>query len=145
MTTHSRIISVMFGTVHHGSTTGEFGLTVHENYHWQELSQVSFLSPQKFCHDKHVFVATTVCLSWQNCLSWQIFVVTKVFCDKHNFVATSILLLCATKDVFCHDKHMCVTTNTCLSWQDFCPWTMSCSSECCFTVYAHRDCRDYYC
>ena len=26
------------------------------NYHWRELPQVSFLSRQMFCHDKHVFV-----------------------------------------------------------------------------------------
>jgi len=71
------------------------------------------LSWQNICHDKHNFVVTKVCLSWQNffCnkhkyLSWQNFCWDKnIFdkcCGKHTFVAT--------KDTFCHDKHMFVVT-----------------------------------
>ena len=37
------------------------------DYHWRELPQVSFLSRQKYCRDKHTsFVATKVCLLRQN-------------------------------------------------------------------------------
>ena len=75
------------------------------NYHWRELPQVSFLSRQMFCHDKHVFVArkNVFCriksmlaamkvLSRQNFCrdkysSWQARV-----CRAKCFVATSILL-----------------------------------------------------
>ena len=31
-------------------------------HHWGELPQVSFLSPQKFCCDKHTFVMTKMIL-----------------------------------------------------------------------------------
>ena len=50
------------------------------------------------------FVATSLLLSRQNtCLLRQIFVATKIFCcDKNNFVAT--------RDGFCRDKHVFVTT-----------------------------------
>ena len=75
------------------------------NYHLPELPQVSFLSQHKFClhvcHDKHMFVATHVCLLRQN------------FChDKHIFVVKS----CSNKT--CHDKLTFVATKTCLSWQN---------------------------
>ena len=70
-------------------------------YHWQELPQVSFLYPKSVCHDKSfccdkiIFVATNICHD-------------KFYCDKHvfvkTFVMTSIFLL------FCHDKHVFVTT-----------------------------------
>ena len=47
-----------------------------EQYRWRELPQVSFLSRQKFCSDKHTFVMTK-----------------DVFCsDKHVFVMTIFLL-----------------------------------------------------
>ena len=61
-------------------------------HHWQELRQVSFLSRQRFCCDKHMFVMTY---------------------DKHVFVAT--------RDVcFLRQKYACrnktfVTTKLCLS------------------------------
>ena len=54
-----------------------------------------------FCHDKHVFVATTkhifccdkAFVMTNTCLSWQILVTTKMFCcDKHNFVTTSFVM-----------------------------------------------------
>ena len=100
-------------------------------YHWWELPQV-VLSPHKFCHnkcvchDKNMFVLVVTTkhvffLSWQKyagcdktCLSWQIFVVTKVLsqqkrcCNKHNFGTTKVL---SQQAYFCHDKR-CV-----LLWQ----------------------------
>ena len=36
-------------------SVGEYKYSTHI-YHWRELPQVSFLSQQKFCRDKHVFV-----------------------------------------------------------------------------------------
>ena len=62
-------------------------------YHWRELSQVSFLSWQN-----RSFVATKVCLLWQN------------FCSNK-------IMFIMTEDVFCHDKSklMFVTMNI---WHD---------------------------
>ena len=75
------------------------------NYHWWELPQVSFLLQHKFCfhvcHDKHVFVATQVCLLRQN-----------FCCGKHIFVVKS----CGNKT--CHNKLTFVATKMCLSWQN---------------------------
>ena len=56
-----------------------------------------------------IFVATNMCLSWQNTS----FVVTKVCLSQQNYVYTFV----ATKDVFCCDKHVFVATNIC--WQNF--------------------------
>ena len=53
--------------------------------HWQELPQVSFLSRQKFCHDKHTFVMTKVMF----CRNKHMFVVT------NTFVTTKIILVAA--------------------------------------------------
>ena len=58
--------------------------SIHVYYHWQKLAQVSFLSRQTFCR------------------------------DKHNFIATSILLL--------RQKTCFVVTNTCLLRQKCCLW-----------------------
>ena len=73
-----------------------------------------------FCCDKNMpFVATKVCLWWQNfsrdktyfCHD-KTFVVTDICCSKHIFVATKVL---------CWDKRTFVMKNTCLSWQNiFC-------------------------
>ena len=68
--------------------------------HWRELSQVPFLSQQKFCHDKYVFVTTNVCSSRQN----MSFVVTKVCLLWQNYI--------------CHDESY-VATNIIFSWQNF--------------------------
>ena len=81
---------------------------------------IIFATKHIFCHNKSMLVATKL-LSWQNTsfsqqkyadisvvikvLQWQFFFLL----SKHTFVKT--------KDVFCHDKHMFVATNTCLSWQ----------------------------
>ena len=60
-------------------------------YHWRELPQVSFLSPQKFC----------ACLSRQNTFFWFVFVFATKAC--YSFVATNF---CRDKHVFCRDKSM---------------------------------------
>ena len=92
--------------------------------HWWELPQVSFLSRQKFCHNKPVFVTTkhvfcrdkSVLVATKLCLSWQ-----NLCRDKHTFVMT--------KDVFCPDKLFYVgfffsmtkvVTSILLSWQKTC-------------------------
>ena len=86
-------------------------------YHWWELPQVLFLLRQKFCCDKHVFVATkhvfcrdksmlvtTKCLLRQTyfCCD-KTFVKTNICCDKHNFVAAKLL---SWQAYFCCDKHV---------------------------------------
>ena len=69
-------------------------------YHWRELPQVSFLSQQKFCRDKHMFVATknTSFVATKACLLRKTFVIT-------NTCSSKIL------SYFCHDKRYV------LSWQ----------------------------
>ena len=63
-------------------------------YHWRKLPQVSFLSQQKFCPDKHAFVMTK-----------------HIFCrDKSMLVVTKLIMLVVTKLSFvmtdiCQDKH----------------------------------------
>ena len=82
-------------------------------YHWQELSQVSFLLRQKF-------VVTNICCNKTHLLLWQ----TCVCHDK-----TSLL---SQQKYACHDKTFVLTyfwqifvatniilSNTCLSWQIF--------------------------
>ena len=64
-------------------------------YHWRELPQVSFLSPQKFC----------ACLSRQNTFFWFVFVFATKAC--YSFVATNF---CRDKHVFCRDKSMLAAT-----------------------------------
>ena len=74
-------------------------------YHWRELPQVSFLSRQKFCWDKHTFVVTKDVF----CCNGSMLVTKKTFeTNKIMFVATNI----------CHGKSF-ATTNMCLSWQKF--------------------------
>ena len=87
-------------------------------YRWRELPQVSFLLRQKFCHDKHEFVTTkhVFChdksmLAAAKLLSRQImFVVTKYFLLRENFIVATNIILSWRKTCF-------VATNTCLSWQ----------------------------
>ena len=62
----------------------------HTNYHGRKLLQVSFLSPQNFCHDKHV------------CHDKRMLKQTSFCFDKSSVM---------TKDVLCHDKHMFAVTN----------------------------------
>ena len=55
-------------------------------YHWQELPQVSFLSQQKFCRNKRVFVATKHVL----CRNKSMLVMT-ILSQNSIFVATKLL------------------------------------------------------
>ena len=79
----------------------------------------------KFCHDKHVFTMTNMCLSWQN----MSFVATKVYqkyactscSDKKKKIMTELCL--SRQSIFvainiCLDKHVFVTTKL-LSWQAY--------------------------
>ena len=91
-------------------------------YHWRELPQVSFLSWQKNCCNKHMFVMTNMCFDkhmfWQTHV-WhdkRVFVATThIFCHyksmlvatKYNFVTTTVL---SRQAYFCHDKHVFVMT-----------------------------------
>ena len=119
------------------------------DYHWWELPQLLFLSWQKFwkfCHDKHVFVATkhvfcrdksmlimTELLLWQTHVCHAKYLSCQMICQDKNilsrqnydksFVAARILLL--------WQKTCFVTTNTCLSWQNFCrDKNDTCGSSC---------------
>ena len=95
------------------------------NYHWRELPQESFLSRQKSCGDKRVFVTTKhvfcrdksmLVLSWQNyvcrdkrrVLSRQKRVCRekKQIMSRQKFKHTFVEI----KDVFCRDKHVFVAT-----------------------------------
>ena len=79
-----------------------------------------FLSRQKFCHNKHAFVATKTCLSRQKYVYREkSFVVTNIKLlqvYKHNFVTTKLLLrqayFCALSGQthVCCDKHVFVAT-----------------------------------
>ena len=101
-------------------------------YQGRELSQVSFLLQQTFCHDKHMSVTTKhVCwhlyacchkafvATTNMCLSEQIFVMrkkekftSKIFChDKHNFVVTKVL---SQEAYFCCDKRHVLSKQTCV-------------------------------
>ena len=71
-------------------------------YRWLELPQVSFLSRQIFCRNKHVFVETKHVF----CRDKSMHVATKLLSrqtrvcrDKHNFIATSVRLS--------RQKHVC--------------------------------------
>ena len=68
-------------------------------YHLRELPQVSFLSQQKFCRDKHVFVVTKY-------VFW---------CDKSMLVATKLL---SQQTYFCCNKTF-VVSNICRSKVNF--------------------------
>ena len=72
-------------------------------YRWLELPQVSFLSRQIFCRNKHVFVETKHVF----CRDKSMHVST-----KHVFVATNIIL--SRQAYFCRDKHVFVATKVCL-------------------------------
>ena len=89
-------------------------------YHRRDLPLVSFLSRQNTS-----FVVTKVCLSWQ------IFVATKVlsrqayFCrDKHVFVTTKNVFCCDKKHVLSWQKACFVVTNTYLSQQKWYLWQL---------------------
>ena len=99
----------------HGSSPTETTYPV--TYNWRELPQVSFLSWQNTS-----FVTTNIILSWQKfCRNKHTFVATNVSRQNMSFVATKLV----TKDAFCcdrfcHNKHTCCDRNyTCGS---SCQW-----------------------
>ena len=80
-------------------------LRINTWYHWRELPQVSFLSRQKSCRDKHVFVETEHVF----CRDKSMLVLsrqTRVYLSRHTFVATKDFFVC----FFCHDKQVFVAT-----------------------------------
>ena len=103
-------------------------------YHWQQLPQVPFLSRQKFCYNKHMFIATKhmfVATKHVFCcnksMRQNIFVtikhmivMTNICHGNHVFVVTSTLLSWQ-KTPYCHDKHMFVATKVSLSllWENY--------------------------
>ena len=89
------------------------------NYHWLELPQVWFLTQQKFCHNKHVFVMTknVFCHGKKFVATKHVFVVTQkcLLRQAHVFVATNVL---SRQTCFVATNMSFVTTNTFLSWQN---------------------------
>ena len=79
------------------------GFMTTATYHWQEL-------PQFFVAANTSFVATKVCLPWQNSFAaTKVFVMTSILlsrqkcvCRDKTFVKNTFVM---TKDVFCHDKN----------------------------------------
>ena len=94
---------------------------------WAELPQVSFLSQQKFCCNKHVFVATKqVCCCDQ---SRHMFVVTKIFLSRQARFCSDKRCVLSRQTFICGDKHSFVVTNTfvvtkLLLWQIFYLWQL---------------------
>ena len=99
-------------------------------YQWRELPQVSFMLRQKFCHDKHVFVATNMFVATKHVfccdktrllsrklpifLLWgtRLLLRQNFFRDKLTFLATKsfeVTKVCSSRAKFCRDKHMCQT------------------------------------
>ena len=95
----------------------------------ESCHKYNFCCYESFVGDKHVFVVTSACLSWQNmsfvvtkiCLLWQNFC-----CDKIMFMFVATNICChVNKTSFllrqknaCHDKTF-VMTKLCLSWQAY--------------------------
>ena len=88
-----------------------------QGYHWRDLPQVSFLSRQHVFVATNTYVATKVCLSWQNfcfnkhttnVLSRQflffIFFVKKNMCSRQKFYHFKHTFV-ATKELFCRYKN----------------------------------------
>ena len=78
-------------------------LTSTESYHWRELPQVSFLSPQtRVYRDNTVFCRDKIFLSRQNFRRDKYLRVCR---DKHTFVAPQAYV--------CRDEHTFVATSIC--------------------------------
>ena len=111
----------------------------HKYHFCRDKTLVCLLSWRKYaCRDK-TFVATKLCLSQQQKLSWHIFVAINTCLSRHKFVMTSILLL--------RQKTCFVTTNTCLSRQTYFCVTKVCLLQQIFVVTKiglswQRFCRD---
>ena len=129
-------VRVLAGAAGEFFSPGSTVISVFVPYHWGELPQVPFLSRQKFCRDKHVFVATKhVCVP-RKYLSRQAYFCRdkkRVCRDKSKLVVTKLLsrqkYICirthTQKDVFCRDKLVFVANfcrNTCLSRQKVYLW-----------------------
>ena len=87
------------------------------------LSQQKYVCCNNFCHDKCNFgkVATNVFVVTKQIFCCDISM-QKFCCDKHNFVATKLLLCQA---YFCCDKRVCVATNFLLQQKWYlCQWYM---------------------
>ena len=84
------------------------------NYHWRELPQVPFFSPQKhvLVATKQSFVATKVCLSRQNVWRYKI-----IFVENFSFVATKArsILLSRQKTCFVATKMILVAASPTIS------------------------------
>ena len=104
-------LTVELGPPKNRKEEGKWSLSAVYHYHWQELPQVSFSSRQKFCRNKHVFIAPK-----------------HVFCrDKSMLVATKLL---SRQTYFCHNSFVLtslfLSQQTCvcrdkrhvLSWQN---------------------------
>jgi len=82
------------------------------------------LSRQKFCHDKHIFVATKDVYDWRE-LPQSIILSRQTFCHtKHTFIVTKdvfcyLCKLCLSQQNVCHDKHVFVATNIILLRQAY--------------------------
>ena len=88
-------------------------------YHWRELPQVSFLSRQKFCHQK------THLLSWQKyaCRNKHVFTESNICRDKSFItIILSWQRCCHNKHIFIMAKQVFVVTNTCLLQQKCYLW-----------------------
>ena len=134
-------VRVLAGATGEFFSPGSTVISVSVPYHWGELPQVPFLSRQKFCRDKHVFVATKHVFVPRKYLSRQAYFCRdkkRVCRDKSKLVVTKLLsrqnYVCRDKSIFAYaapppkkkkKKKMCfvlsrqtrVCRNTCLSRQ----------------------------
>ena len=128
-------VRVLAGATEEFFSPGSTVISVSVPYHWGELPQVPFLSRQKFCRDKHVFVATKHVFVPTKYLSRQAYFCRdkkRVCRDKSKLVVTKLLsrqnYVCCDKSIFAYahtPKKMCfvlsrqtrVCRNTCLSRQ----------------------------
>ena len=125
-------VRVLAGATGEFFSPGSTVISVSVPYHWGELPQVPFLSRQKFCRDKHVFVATKHVFVPRKYLSRQAYFCRdkkRVCRDKSKLVVTKLLsrqnYVCRDKSIFAYappqkKKMFCiVATNTCLSQHAF--------------------------
>ena len=126
-------VRVLAGATGEFFSPGSTVISVSVPYHWGELPQVPFLSRQKFCRDKHVFVATKHVFVPTKYLSRQAYFCRdkkRVCRDKSKLVVTKLLsrqnYVCRDKSIFayappqkkedvlyCRDKHVFVATRVC--------------------------------
>ena len=112
-------------------TLSDWGKPERKSYHWLELLQVSFLSRQRFCRDKHTSFVATKAGMFVATKDKSTFVATK---DKSTFVATKVLspfkhVFCRNKSMLFRDKHvffvtMFVEASILLSRQEWYLWQL---------------------